>query len=452
MAQNNNAKALQKMVSDPLTKLMTISWRDLLVLLIPGLLLTMGVGWLGFTMIRPAPPDTVVIAGGQDGSSFQNNANKYAEVMSRHGIKVKVLTTDGSEENLDLLQKENGTVDVGFVQAGLVNEEETHNIMSLGTMYVQPFMVFYRGRGEIDHLSELKGRKIAIGPEGSGTNTLSLKLLKENGMTAADAQLLEIDGDDAIDAFKQKKVDVIFTTSELTRTHTMRELMRLPNVHLMNFLQADGYLRHLPYLSRLTAPKGSFDLGLDIPKQDVHLIGTPVELIARTTLHPAISDLLLEAAHEVHGKPSLFRKPKEFPEAVEHIIPLSEEARRYYTSGSPLQYRRLPFWLASLVDRILIVLVPSLIVLIPLSRAIPPLYRWRIRSRIYRWYGILIKIEREMQRNQTPEDLQDLHQRLLEVESSVDNLRLPIAFTDQLYVLREHINLVRQRFDSLRAA
>lgn len=451
MAQNNNAKALQKMVSDPLNKLMTVSWRDLLVLLIPGLLLTMGVGWLGFTMIRPAPPDTVVIASGQEDSSFHNNANKYAEVMSRHGIKVKVLTTDGSEENLDLLQKENGTVDVGFVQAGLVDEEETRNIMSLGTMYVQPFMVFYRGRGEIDHLGELKGRKIAIGPEGSGTNTLSLKLLKENGMTAADAQLLEIDGDDAVDAFKQKKVDVIFTTSELTRTHTMRELMRLPNVHLMNFLQADGYLRHLPYLSRLTAPKGSFDLGLDIPKQDVQLIGTPVELIARTNLHPAISDLLLEAAHEVHGKPSLFRKPKEFPDAVEHIIPLSEEARRYYTSGSPLQYRRLPFWLASLVDRILIVLVPSLIVLIPLSRAIPPLYRWRIRSRIYRWYGILIKIEREMQRNQTPEDLQDLHQRLLEVESSVDNLSLPIAFTDQLYVLREHINLVRQRFDSLRA-
>jgi hypothetical protein len=313
-------------------------------------------------------------------------------------------------------------------------------------------MVFYRGRGDIDHLTELKGKKIAIGPEGSGTNTLSLKLLKENGMTAADATLLEIDGDDAIDAFRKKKVDVIFTTSELTRTHTMRELMRLPGVHLMSFLQADGYLRNLPYLSRLTAPKGSFDLGLDIPKQDIQLVGTPVELIARSDLHPAISDLLLEAAHEVHGKPSIFRKPKEFPEAVEHIIPLSEEARRYYTSGSPLEYRRLPFWLASLVDRILIVLVPSLIVLIPLSRAIPPLYRWRIRSRIYRWYGILIKIEREMQLNQTPEQLDELHQRLMDVENSVDNLHLPIAFADQLYVLREHINMVRLRFDAMRAA
>jgi hypothetical protein len=177
-----------------------------------------------------------------------------------------------------------------------------------------------------------------------------------------------------------------------------------------------------------------------------------VELIARSDLHPAISDLLIEAAHEVHGKPSIFRKPKEFPEAIEHIIPLSEEARRYYTSGSPLEYRRLPFWLASLVDRILIVLVPSLIVLIPLSRAIPPLYRWRIRSRIYRWYGMLIKIEREMQLNQTPEQLDELHQRLMEVENSVDNLHLPIAFADQLYVLREHINMVRLRFDAMRAA
>lgn len=452
MTKKNIIKPLPNMVSDSLNKLMIVSWRDMIILLIPGLLLTIGIGWLGFKMIRPAPPDTLVIAGGQAGSSFENNAKKYAELISKHGIKVKIVTTDGSEENLNLLQKENGTIDVGFVQAGLVDEDETHGIMSLGTMYVQPFMVFYRGRDDIDHLTELKGKKIAIGPEGSGTNTLSLKLIKENGMTATDFTLLEIDGDDAIDAFRNKKVDVIFTTSELTRTHTMRELMRLPGVHLMSFLQADGYLRNLPYLSRLTAPKGSFDLGLDIPKKEIQLIGTPVELIARSNLHPAISDLLLEAAHEVHGKPNIFRKPKEFPEAVEHIIPLSVEARRYYTSGSPLEYRRLPFWLASLVDRILIVLVPSLIVLIPLSRAIPPLYRWRIRSRIYRWYGMLIKIEREMQLNQTPEQLDDLHQRLMEVENSVDNLHLPIAFADQLYVLREHINMVRLRFDAMRTA
>lgn len=452
MTKKNNIKPLPNMVSDSLNKLMIVSWRDMIILLIPGLLLTIGIGWLGFKMIRPAPPDTLVIAGGQAGSSFENNAKKYAQLISKHGIKVKIVTTDGSEENLNLLQKENGTIDVGFVQAGLVDEDETHGIMSLGTMYVQPFMVFYRGRGDVDHLTELKGKKIAIGPEGSGTNTLSLKLIKENGMTATDFTLLEIDGDDAIDAFRKKKVDVIFTTSELTRTHTMRELMRLPGVHLMSFLQADGYLRNLPYLSRLTAPKGSFDLGLDIPKKEIQLIGTPVELIARSNLHPAISDLLLEAAHEVHGKPSIFRKPKEFPEAVEHIIPLSVEARRYYTSGSPLEYRRLPFWLASLVDRILIVLVPSLIVLIPLSRAIPPLYRWRIRSRIYRWYGMLIKIEREMQLNQTPEQLDELHQRLMEVENSVDNLHLPIAFADQLYVLREHINMVRLRFDAMRTA
>ena len=220
MTKKNKTKTLTNMVSDPLNKLMTVSWRDMMVLLIPGLLLTIGIGWLGFTMIRPAPPDTVVIAGGQEGSSFENNAKKYAELIAKHGIKVKVVTTDGSEENLNLLQKENGTVDVGFVQAGLVEEDETHGIMSLGTMYVQPFMVFYRGRGDIDHLTELKGKKIAIGPEGSGTNTLSLKLLKENGMTGTDVTLLEIDGDDALDAFRQKKIDAIFTTSELTRTHT----------------------------------------------------------------------------------------------------------------------------------------------------------------------------------------------------------------------------------------
>jgi hypothetical protein len=246
-----------------------------------------------------------------------------------------------------------------------------------------------------------------------------------------------------------KKADAIFLTSEQVRGRKIRELMREPGIRLMSMRQADGYLRRLPFLSRLEAPEGSFDLALNLPPADTSLVGTPVELIAREGLHPAISDLLISAAREVHGKPGMYRKAGEFPAPIEHDIAISEEARRYYTSGAPFLYKRLPFWLASLVDRILIVVVPLLIVIVPLSRLITPLYRWRVRSRIYRWYGSLMKIERDMREDLSSAQRSELDERLTDIEASVNSLQPPLAFADQLYVLREHIALVRRQFSEI---
>lgn len=267
-------------------------------------------------------------------------------------------------------------------------------------------------------------------------------------MGTKDAILQSLDGDDAIKALLAKKVDAIFVMSELTRGRKVRELMQQPGIRLMNFAQADGYLRRLKFMSRLTAPQGSFDLGLNLPPHDVQLVGTPIELVAREELHPAISDLLIAAAREIHGKPGMFRKSGEFPTPVEYEIPLSEEAKRYYAAGAPFLYKRFPFWLASLIDRVLLVLVPLLIVVVPVSRLVTPLYTWRMRSRIYRLYGSLILIEREMQLERTPEREQQIKERLQQIETAVDLLQLPLAFADQLYVLREHIGLVQARFDS----
>jgi hypothetical protein len=316
-------------------------------------------------------------------------------------------------------------------------------------MYVQPFLVFYRDPKTLDRLTQLEGRRIAIGPDGSGTRLLSLKMLEENDMSATNTRLLDLDGDDAIAALLDKKADAIFLTGEQVRGRKIRELMRAQGIKLMSLRQADGYLRRLRFLSRLEAPEGSFDLGLNLPQKDTALVGTPVELIAREGLHPAISDLLIAAAREVHGKPGMYRKAGEFPAPTEHEIPISEEARRYYTSGSPFLYKRLPFWLASLVDRILIVVVPLLIVVVPLSRLIAPLYRWRVRSRIYRWYGSLMKIEREMREELTEIQLTSIGHQLAEIEASVNSLQPPLAFADQLYVLREHIALVRAQFNAI---
>lgn len=441
--------AIRAAIRRPVQRLVAISWRDMLLVLVPVLIVTLALGWLAVKLIRPAPPDTVVILSGAEDSSFHNTAKRYAKIIGTHGIQVKVVVTDGSAENLQRLLDRKQVADVGLVQTGLTEAEASQGLNSLGTMYVQPFLVFYRDRKTLDRLTQLRGRRIAIGPDGSGTRLLSLKMLEENDMSGSNTRLLDLDGDDAIAALLDKKADAIFLTGEQVRGRKIRELMRAPGIKLMSLRQADGYLRRLRYLSRLEAPEGSFDLGLNLPPRDTALVGTPVELIAREGLHPAISDLLIAAAREVHGKPGMYRKAGEFPAPTEHEIPISEEARRYYTSGSPFLYKRLPFWLASLVDRILIVVVPLLIVAVPLSRLIAPLYRWRVRSRIYRWYGSLMKIEREMREELTEIQLNNISQHLAEIEASVNSLQPPLAFADQLYVLREHIALVRAQFNAI---
>ena len=432
-------------------KLFALSWKDLFFVLVPLLALVGLVGWLTFTMLQPAPPDTLVILSGPDGSSFQSTAEKYKKIIEKHGIKVKVVTTDGSDENLDLLMNKKVAADVALVQNGLADKNELQSLLSLGTLYVQPVLVFYRGQSKIDQITQLKHLRVAIGPEGSGTHILAKKIFEANEMTSTDLSMITMDGDDAMVALKEKKLDAIFVMSELISGKKVRELMEEPGIHLMSFRQADGYVRRLRYLSRLTAHEGSFDLGRNLPPEDIQLVGTPVELVARANIHPAISDLLISAAKEVHSRAGLFRNANEFPAPTQREFTISEDAKRYYTSGSPFLYKRLPFWLASLIDRLLLLIVPLLIVIVPASRMLAPLYRWRIRSRLYRWYGVLMKIEREMAKNTADVEIEKIKKTLEEIELAVNAMSMPLAYADQLYVLREHIAMVKLRFEQKHA-
>jgi TRAP transporter TAXI family solute receptor len=450
--QTPRPDTVKRYLKKPLVRLSTISWRDLIMVLLPILAVTMVLGWLAVKLIRPAPPDRVVLLAGPADGSFHAAAQRYAKIIGAHGIRVEVRETDGSVENLQRLLDAKQTVDVGFVQTGLADDDQAPGLQSLGTIYVQPIMVFYSGAQRIERLTQLKGKRIAIGPDGSGTAVIANKMLAENGMDKKSAKLLELDSDDAIAALLARKIDAAFVSGEQLRGKKVRELVRKPGIQMMSFRQADGYQRRLPFLSRLVAPEGSFDLGLNLPPQDIDLFGTPVELIAREGLHPAISDLLIAAARDVHGKAGMYRKAGEFPAPIEHDIPISEEARRYYTSGAPFLYKRLPFWLASLVDRIALVLLPLLIVIVPATRMVAPLYQWRMRSRIYRWYGALMTLERAMLANPEQDEREQLFKQLEAIENSVNSLILPLAFADQQYVLREHIAMVRARMNALSGA
>ena len=426
-------------------KLVTVSWRDLLVIVAPVALVIAFAVWLAVRFIHPAPTDSIVMLAGPKDSGYYTVAERYAKIIARSGVKVQVVETEGAKDNLRRLADRKVRADVGFVLGGLAEGTETSGLVSLGSVFVQPILVFYRGREPVELLSRLAGKRIAIGPEGSGTNTLAMKFLAANGMDKGPTRLLDLDGDDAVEALKQGKVDAAFLMGELVRGPVMRDLLKVPGIRLMNFRQADGYMRRLKFLSRLSLPEGAFDLGQDLPPQDVELVGPTVELIVHDNLDPALSDLLIAAAREIHGSAGMFRKAGEFPAPLERDFPISEDAQRFYRSGTPFLYKKLPFWLASLVDRFLVVLVPLVVILIPALRVVPTLYRWRVRSRIYKWYGALMAIERDMLADPTPERKQEILKRLDDIQDAVNNLRTPVAFADQLYVLRDHIGSVHDR-------
>ena len=426
-------------------KLVTVSWHDLLMIGVPVLLVTALAAWLAVKFIGPAPPHSIVMLAGAKESSYYSIAERYAKIIARSGVKLRVVETEGAQDNLRRLADRKVYADVGFVLGGVAEGVETGGLMSLGSVFVQPVLVFYRGKETVERLSQLEGKRVAIGPEGSGTHALAIKVLVANGMEKGPTRLLDLDGDDAIEALKQGKIDAAFLMGELVRGQVTRDLLKVPGIRLMNFTQADGYLRRLKFLSHLTLPKGAFDLGQDLPPHAVDLVGPTVELIAREDLHPALSDLLISAAKEIHGPAGMFRKAGEFPAPLERDFPISEDAQRFYRTGTPFLYKKLPFWMASLVDRVLVVLVPLVVIVIPVLRIVPPLYRWRVRSRIYRWYGALMALERDMFAHPTPERAREILKRLDDIREAVNNMRTPLAFADQLYVLREHINGVRNR-------
>jgi hypothetical protein len=333
------------------------------------------------------------------------------------------------------------------VQGGLTEGRELPHLVSLGSVYPQPLMVYVRSAEPIEMLSQLKGKRLAVGPEGSGARVLTLKLLKANEIDGPPTVLVDLTGDEAAKELLAGTIDAAFVMGDSATPSVMKSLRGLPDIQLASFRQADGYLRKFRFLSKLTLPEGAMDLAKNYPPRTLSLIGPTVELVARDDLHPALSDLLIRAAREIHGSPGLYRNAGEYPAPLARDFPISADAERYYKSGEQFLYKRLPFWLASLVDRLLVVVLPLLVVIVPATRLAPAIYRWRIRSRIYRWYGALMAIEREMRGVQTPEQKERVHARLDEISRAVTDLRTPPSFADQLYVLRDHVAAVRRRLD-----
>ncbi|MFY0523597.1 TAXI family TRAP transporter solute-binding subunit [Archangium gephyra] len=417
--------------------------RDLWLTVAPAALL-IGIAFaVTFYFVKPAPPRTLVLATPQDEGGFRYFARKYQESLARHGVTVEIRQTKGSVTSVELVGDEMEEADVAFVQSGTAGGEKAARVVSLGSLSYVPLWVFYRGE-PIDDILGLKGKRIAIGSAESGTHALALTLLSVNGVEKAPTELLPLERDAAIEQLKKGQVDAVFLVSP-AEAPAIQKLAAEPGVRLLSFTRGEAYVRRYPYLSRLVLPRGVFNLATDLPAHDVVLLAPTANLVARDTLHPALAYLLMRTASEIHGSAGLLDRSGEFPAPLETGFPLSSEARRYYDAGVPLLQRYLPFWAANLVDRLWVMLVPIIAVVVPLGRAVPALYLWRVRSRIFRWYARLKEIELQLEENPGRLMLEDMLKRLEEAERAVNRIPVPLAYAENLYFFREHVDVVRRR-------
>jgi TRAP-type uncharacterized transport system substrate-binding protein len=428
-------------------KVSTVSWKEIVQTVTPLVLLCAILVWAALHFVNTAPPHTITISAGPKGSTFEANAERYQKILARNGVTLKILESEGSIDNLRRMADPKSKVDIALVVSGLSIPEDTSNLESLGSMFYQPLTIFYRSPKPITRLSELQGHSISIGAEGTATRFMALAMLKANGIEPGGAtKLLALEGEDARNALLHREVEAIFLSGDSSPPAVIRELLHQDGVRLFDFEQANAYVRRFPYLNKLPIPTGAFDLGENLPPTDINLMAPAVELVARPNLHPVICDLLIEAAMEVHHHASLLQQAGQFPTPSMHAFPISAEAARYYKSGDKsFAYRYLPFWLASLLNRVIVVLVPIFVVVIPSLKYLPQLYRWRISSRIHKRYGELMALEREALGPVSEERRQELLARLREIEKGVIKRRIPGSHAEQVYLLRQHIGFVREQ-------
>ncbi len=427
----------------PRKKFKDLSRRDLWMTIVPAVLVALAVFVFAFRFIEPAPPNSIVMSTGAVDGGYHMFALRYQEILARDGVKLELRPSAGSQENVSRLLDDSSDVEVGFLQGGSAFSVNAPALVSLGSIYYEPLWVFYRG-AEIHDFAGLQGKKLAIGPEESGTRALALQLLAVNAAVMPPTVLLPQSGQQAGEMLIQGKLDAVFIVGP-PESPLVEKLMSASGIRLLSLDRAEAYTRRFPALTRLTLPQGVFDFVKNVPAHDVTLISPTANLLAIDGLHPALAFLLMRAASEVHGGAGLLHKAGDFPAPLNSEFPLSAEATRYYKSGPPFLQRYLPYWAAVLVDRLWITLLPVLALMVPLGRIIPAIYRWRVRSRIYRWYAKLKEVELEQDENSTPEKLGELLQRLDEIERAVNRINTPLAYTDNLYAFRQNVNLVRLR-------
>jgi TRAP-type uncharacterized transport system substrate-binding protein len=417
--------------------------RHLLVKL-AALLCIFGIISLALSYFIPAPPTKITMATAFRGASFDFYGRLYKEKFAQAHVNLDLRETNGAIENLRLLKDPNSGVQIGFMTGGVSDGEHSPGLLSLGTIDYLVVWLFYNSTTPLEQFSQFQGKRIAVGPVGSGTRFTAEQILGKAGINSENSTLMPLAGNAAVDALNDKKVDVAFILGG-PDTPTVQALLVNPSVRLMSFPRAEAFTRIFPNLVRLELPQGVFDITRNIPSADVTLIATTNRVLVRSDLHPAIVNLLLETMQQVHGRAGIFQRAGDFPRPTDTDYPVAASAIDFYKNGPSFLERHLPLWLAVHAQRAIAVIVTFVAVGFPLLHYLPVLYKWNMRRRLLDWYRQLKSLEASIDTNPSKENLIEKQAEVERIERAVSRTRFPLSFTDQLYDLRGHIDIVRRR-------
>ncbi len=429
-----------------------LSLRDLVASIGPFALLTIALLAAAYWWLDPTPPKRVVLATGPEQSAYDEFGKRYAQALARYGIEVELLNSEGSSANLALLR--NGQVDLGFVQGGTadIGYDDEDAITSLGSLFVEPLWLFYREDSArrllqadtVNHLTELRGWRVNVGTTGSGVPRLFATLLDVNRIPSDALQLSQLEQTPATVAFLNGELDALVFASA-PESLMVQMLLQTPGIRLLDFAQSEAYSRRFGYLTPVMLPQGVVDLAANNPERDMRLVASTTSLLASTRTHPAILQLFAQTATGLHGGAGWFSRTREYPSLEHSEVPVSAEAVRAIRSGPPFLQRYLPFWVANLIERMWLAMGLIIALALPLSRIVPPLYTFRIRSRVFRWYAELRDIEQRHENGEGEALAQPLLDQLEALEGKVEKVVVPLSHTDELYALRNNIHLVRKK-------
>ena len=400
--------------------------------------------WFTFQFIEPAPPRSLTIATGSADGAYRFFAQRLKRELIQQEVELEIIETAGSVDNLQRISK--GTVDVAFLQSGLAEARDYPQLESLGSLYYEPVWTFTRASESLQRLDELKGRSVAVGGAGSGSRLVAQKLLATNGLSGSQVTLSDLGGMNAATALESGEVDALISVASISAP-MITALLESPSIKLASLSRAPAYALREPWLTHLVLPEGVVDMQKNIPETSVDLLAVNATLVAPKKLHPALRDLLIQAADNVFSAPTVLSAADEFPNAHGADFPLAAAADRYYEFGPPFLQRYLPFWVANLVDRLKLLALPLVALLLPLTRIMPPAYRWTVRKKIYKWYEEVQDLDQAASDTVDTESLQHCRQELIRIENDVREVQVPLGYAHELYVLRQHIDLLQTQIN-----
>jgi TRAP-type uncharacterized transport system substrate-binding protein len=423
-----------------------LSQRKYLVWAVAALVaLVAAAAWLAFAFFKPTPPRTVTMATGPEGGISAELGKRYRDLLARDGIELRLSPSAGAVANAASLRDAKSAASVAIVPGGITSRKESPGLVSLGTLFYEPLWIFSRAGPLVEKLRASRKVRISVGAEGSGTRAFSVEFLARLGIAdGRNATLLALEPQAAAEKLLAGEIDAAILL-DAWESPLVQKLLAARDVHLVNAPRADSWVALYPYLNKVVLPAGVADMARNVPPENVTLLAPKASLVVREDLHPAIQYLLLDAAAQIHSVPGVFQKAGEFPAPESIDLPLSDQARQFYKTGPPFLQRHLPFWLATLIQQLLVLLIPVVGLLYPLVRLAPAAFEWAMRRKILRLYGELKLLEDELTRHPPSERVGELTDRLDRLDDEAERAWLPIYMRPLQYQLRMHISLVRER-------